>query len=519
MYDPSTLRPQVRAIDLRDALPDILLPDPVVVSGVSVASDDLDPGWAFVAIGGARHHGIKFAAQAERRGAVVVITDAAGRGSAGGLSIPVVVVDDPRAAAARVAKALYGPLIAQQRLVSVTGTNGKTTTTYLVRAALAPLLGPSGLMGTLEIDVDDHPLVASRTTAESPVVYRALGVAAQGGRRASVIEASAHALSLNRLDGLRFDTVIFTNLQHDHLDYYVTMDNYFQAKASLFDPERAKNGVVCVDDEWGRRLAARAEIPVATVSALSPTPDEFHGASNHWEVVSAANDPERWGVSFELRDPSGHVHRCFCPIPGLVNVQNAAVALVAAVQLGASLEQAIQGLASAPPVPGRMEIVPGDLETQPRVLVDYAHTAEALEAVLDTLRPLVSGRLILVFGTDGDRDATKREHLAQVAARGADTLWVTDENPRSEDAQSVRDYLLRGIRSVRSDFADAIEVTTCRRDAIREAILAARPGDLVVITGKGAEPFQEVRGVFHPFLDSAVAAEVLASPASRKESR
>lgn len=514
MSSTASLRPQIEPIPLAEALVELPLSAPIpggdrLVSGVSVDSNDLEAGWIFVAVGGETFHGIKFAPAAAERGAVAILTDERGVREAAEfkLEVPVIEVPDPRLAAALVAHRIYASTFADLVLVGVTGTNGKTTTTYLVRGALTPKYQRVALMGTLEVAVSDTPIVSSRTTHEAPVVYRALAVAAQNGYRAAVVEASSHALSLHRIAGLEFDSVLFTNLQHDHLDFYGTMDYYFAAKAQLFERTRARRGVVAVDDQWGQLLAHRAQIPVDTVSALSPTPPDLIGDQHHWAVTSLHNDPERWGISFQLRDPAGQQHDCFCPIPGKVNVQNAALALVAATQLGVTLDEARAGLAETAPPPGRMELVT-TIDRQPRVLVDYAHTPEAMSALLETLRPLVAGELIVVFGTDGDRDASKREELAAIAARGADRLWVTDENPRTEDPQQVRDYLIRGIRSVRPDLDRVLEVKTSRRDAIRRAILAGRPGDLVVITGKGAEPYQEIDGVKHAHLDSAVAWEV-----------
>lgn len=490
--------------------------DDLLVSGVSVDSSEMQPGWIFVGIPGANQHGARFAPAAVKNGAAVLVTDSAGVDVAGEIGVPIVVVEDPRLVAAKIAANIYGHALGKLRLSAVTGTNGKTTTTYLLRAALTgDEVGAGrlsvGLMGTLETAVSPTPVLASRTTAEAPVVYQALATAAQNGCWAAVVEASAHAMSLYRLEGLVFDSVIFTNLQHDHLDYYGDMENYFAAKAKLFAPDRARAGVVAIDDEWGRKLAREAQIPLLTVSALEQTPAEWAGSPTHWQVTSWANDPQRWGVSFVLVDPSGNEYDCFCPVPGSVNVQNAAVALLSATQMGVPLERAIAQLAQTPPIPGRMEIVPSDESRTARVLVDYAHTPEALTALLETIRPLVGGKLILVFGTDGDRDASKREELGRIAAEMADYLWVTDENPRTEDPEQVRAYLLRGISEVRPGLENVIEVKTCRRDAVREALLAAQPGDLVAITGKGAEPYQEVQGVKHAYSDTMVASETLAS--------
>lgn len=474
------------------------------ITGVTVSSDDCEPQWLFVAIPGLSQHGIRFAHAAKETGAVAVLTDAAGasRATAEGLGLPVVVVDDPRSHVAALAAAVYGQPARGLVTLAVTGTNGKTTTSYLMRAALAAAHPRAALCGTVETQVGPVSFEAERTTAESPVVQRFLALARECGAGAAVIETSAHALSLHRVDSVVFDVAAFTNLQHDHLDYYGDMEGYFNAKALLFTPEHAKRAVVCVDDEWGRRLAGSAPIPVTTVSALTDAPA-------HWRVRGAHPDPSIGRTVFTLVDPDGTGHEVRMPILGEVNVQNTAVALVSAVAAGIPLDGALRALEAAPQIPGRMEKVNPEPGNQPLVVVDYAHTSEALEWTLRSTRELTAGRVHIVFGTDGDRDASKREQLAGIAAAGADVLWVTDENPRTEDPQSIRDYLLRGIASQRPSMADVTEVRTCRRDAVRRAILAAQPGDTVIITGKGAEWYQEVEGIKHRYNDVPVAREVL----------
>ncbi|MCI1932472.1 MAG: UDP-N-acetylmuramoyl-L-alanyl-D-glutamate--2,6-diaminopimelate ligase [Ancrocorticia sp.] len=510
------VRPDITPVSLQQALTHVNVVDwgtanpEILVSGVTVDSSDVASGWIFVGISGFTHHGASYSQQAIANGAGVVVTDTAGAQLlSGAISAPVVTIEDPRSATPHIAAAIYGPYVQSMKLVSVTGTNGKTTTSYLTHAALSAHYGPTALLSTIEIVTGATHILSSRTTAEAPVVYRTLAASALAGERAGVVETSAHALSLHRVDGIAFDSAIFTNLQHDHLDYYHTMENYFEAKVQLFRPEHARRGVVCIDDAWGQQLAGRATIPVDTVSALQPTPPAFEGRANHWWVSQRHDDVASWGVSFTLHSPTGQKYACFCPILGAVNVQNAACAIIAATQLGVPIETAIDAIAHSRGVAGRMEKVPSNPAIHPRVLVDYAYTPEALEALLKTLRPLVKGRLIVVFGTDGDKDPSKREDLAAAAARLADDLWVTDENPRTEDPQQVRNYLLRGIKRVRPGMENVTEVTTCRRDAVREAIMSAHPGDLVAITGKGPEPYQVIKGVNHAYNDVPVALEVL----------
>ena len=508
--DPTPLARVLAGIDIEgfygvDGAPASIDASDVSVTGVTVSSDDCEPGWIFVAIPGLTQHGIRFAHAAIEAGASVILTDEEGRVQAHerGLGTPVVQVADPRGVVPALCANVYSCPSSRLTTMAVTGTNGKTTTSYLMRAAIASRFPQASLCGTVEMHVGPISFEAVRTTAEAPVIARFLAATEQYECGAGVIELSAHALSLHRVDGVVFDVAAFTNLQHDHLDYYGDMEHYFAAKALLFTPEHSRAGVVCVDDKWGQRLAAEATVPVTTVSALSTT-------SADWQVRDIAPDQSIGRTVFTLVDPDGVGHRVAMPILGEVNVQNTAVAIVSAVTLGIDLPDVIASIEDAPQIPGRMEKVNPTPGAQPLVIVDYAHTPEALEWTLRSTRELTPGKVVIVFGTDGDRDATKREHLAAIAAREADVLWVTDENPRTEDPQSIRDYLLRGIASVRPGMEDVTEVTTCRRDAVRRAILAADPGDTVIITGKGAEWYQEIQGIHHRYNDVPVAAEVLA---------
>ncbi len=481
------------------------------VSGVTMSNWDIEEGWAFVGVPGDRRHGAVFAKDAKDRGAHLLVTDDEGAVLAADVGLPVLVVENPRKAAGVIASQLHASDIDDLTLVGVTGTNGKTTTTYLLRAALAPICEPMGVLGTLEVDTGDRKIAAERTTHESPVVYRTLAQGAQAGMEGMVVEVSSHALSLNRVQNVLFDLAVFTNLQHDHLDFYNnSMDLYFRAKAELFSPEHAKAGVVGVDDKYGRELARNAQIPVTTVQvATDDAPDV--GDAPLWKVSDARADAKAFGTRFTLRAPSGETWEAFCPIPGSVNVQNAALSIVGARVLGASVEDAIEAVSVAPSIPGRMQTVPKRSPHQPKVVVDYAHTPEAIEQLLLDFRELTAGNLIAVFGTDGDRDATKRKPLARITAELADVLWVTDENPRTEDAASIRAQLLEGVREARPDMENVFEVATSRRDAIREAILAAEPEDTILIFGKGAEPYQEIRGVKHRHLDVEVVEDVFDS--------
>ncbi|MDO4612661.1 MAG: UDP-N-acetylmuramoyl-L-alanyl-D-glutamate--2,6-diaminopimelate ligase [Actinomycetaceae bacterium] len=480
------------------------------VSGVSVDSTDIAPGDLFIAVPGLSTHGAAFAADAVAAGAVAVLTDEAGAAKvAADLGeIPVVTVPDPRSVEGEVAAMVYADPSARLCTVGVTGTNGKTTTAYLLHEALQGVGVPALLQGTGVQQVGEDRVYTSRTTAEAPVIQRLMALALEREMSGAVLEVSAHAVSLSRVRGVHFDAVGFTNLQHDHLDYYGDMEHYFAAKAGLFDPALAERGVVCVDDEWGKRLARESRIPVITVSTT--------GADADVRAVDIKADPLSGGTHFRLVG-EGISQEMFCPLPGLVNVQNLSVAALVATQAGLDLVEVAQALAHASQVPGRMETIPSDTpQEDPLIIVDYAHTPEALDAILHTARELTRGQLHIVFGTDGDRDASKRPGVGRAAARGADLLWVTDENPRTEPPHVMREQLLEGIDTVRPNREGVTVIETSRRDAIRQAIMSAAPDDTVIITGKGAEEIQEIDYCTHPFRDQDVARECLEGRARRR---
>src|SRR5665811_1909732 len=310
-------------------------------------------------------------------------------------------------------------------------------------------------------------------------------------------ETSSHALALDRVGGVELDVVGFTNLQRDHLDFHGDMEGYFRDKARLFVPGRARRAVICVDDEWGLRLARSIDIPVETVATRAGGP----GAEMaDWRVTDATIGLDGVGSTFTLTGPDGVVVSAASPLPGLVNVSNAALAVVLAHRAGVPLEAAVAGVASAHAIPGRMERVVERGPGQALCLVDYAHTPDALTLALEAVRPITPGRLVIVFGSDGDRDRGKRPIMGEIAARLADVLVVTDENPRSEDPADIRSAILSGVREVRPDGRDVHEVAP-RSEAVRLGVELAVEGDTVIVTGKGHEPTQEIAGVFHRYND------------------
>lgn len=479
----------------------------IAVTGVSVASKDVSDGDIFIAVPGKIKHGATYSPCAVEHGASAIVTDAAGLEHAQDLGVPVLLVDDPRAVAGPLAGAIYQHPSRDLVTVAVTGTNGKTTTSHFIAAALEAGLGSVGLFGTIELRLGDSRIDSSRTTLEAPVQHRLMAVARELGVASVVTEASSHGIALHRLAELQFDVAVFTNLQHDHLDFHGTMDEYFAVKASLFAPETSTCGVAVIDDEWGVRLAQKAQIPVATVST-HPNDESPEALAADWRVLSYELGLDGVGSTFALRTPDGSVHTAYSPLPGIVNITNAATAIAAAVAAGVELEAAIAAIRLAPMVPGRMERVIDRGHGLPLCIVDYAHTPEALEYALGAVRPITPGTLAIVFGSDGDRDQEKRPELGEVAARLADVLFVTDENPRSEEPAAIRSAVLAGVQSIRPDLDRVTEVTTSRADALRQAVAMFGEGDTVIVTGKGHELTQEIAGVFHEYNDGDVYREI-----------
>lgn len=482
------------------------VPADLLTSGITVASGDVLAGDVFVALPGAHTHGAAHAAQALAAGAVAVVTDAAGADLVAREqtpAVPVLLTDDPRALAGPLAAWLHDHPARRLTTVGLTGTNGKTTTTYFVDAALRRAHERTVVMGTVELRIGEESIESPRTTVEAPVVQSVLALGRERGATAAAMEVSSHALALGRLNGLELDVAGFTNLQRDHLDFHGDMEGYFRAKAELFRPAHARRGVVVVDDEWGRRLAAEATIEVDTVATHVGAPE---GETADWAVTEADIGLDGVGSAFVLRGPDGTVHRALSPLPGLVNVSNAALAIVIAHRAGVPLDVAIDAVGHAHEIPGRMERVierRGGPGSRPLCLVDYAHTPDALVLALEAVRPITPGRLVIVFGSDGDRDRGKRPIMGAVAARLADVLVVTDENPRSEDPASIRAAILSGVRDERPDLADVHEATS-RTQAIHDALDLATELDTIIITGKGHEPTQEIAGAFHRYNDRDV---------------
>lgn len=479
----------------------------VWLTGVAHASQSVQAGDLYAALPGVRTHGARFAGDAAERGAVAVLTDAGGVELAQETGVPTLVVDDPRALLGDAAAFVYGFPARDMTVVGVTGTNGKTTVTSLLHAVLTDVHGACGLVGTIETRLGDVVVPSVRTTPEASDLQAILATMRERGITACALEVSSHALALGRVGGLVVDVAGFTNLSTDHLDFHPDMEHYFATKASLFTPARSRRGVVVVDDGWGRRLAALARVPVRTVAADPDDPDAPQVAAATWSVSGI--EPDAAGSRALLRAPDGVRHDLRVPMPGLVNVANAALTVALAVECGIDPAVAVAALAHAPMVPGRMELVSAG--QRPVVVVDYAHSPDALARALATLRASSPSPLVVVIGAGGDRDRGKRGPMGAVAAQGADVVVVTDDNPRSEDPAGIRAAVLAGAGSVPG--ARVTEVAG-RAEAIEVGLALAGQGTLLV-AGKGHEQGQEADGAVEPFDDRDVARSVLARAVGR----
>ncbi|MFD0400763.1 UDP-N-acetylmuramoyl-L-alanyl-D-glutamate--2,6-diaminopimelate ligase [Kitasatospora sp. NPDC059811] len=485
--------------------------DPVeggLVSGVTHDSRAVRPGDVYVAFPGANHHGAAFAAQAAAAGAAALLTDPAGAELAAGTGLPLLVVDRPRARMGELAAAVYGRPSERLLMIGLTGTNGKTTTSYLVEGGLLGAGRAPGVIGTVEMRVGDERIKSERTTPEATDLHAILGVMAERGADAVTMEVSSHALVYGRTDGVTYDVSLFNNLTPEHLDFHPDMEDYFQAKARLFQPGKSRHGVVNVDDEYGRRLAAEAKIPVTTFSATGAVEAD-------WRAVDVQLGPV--GSTFRVLGPDGAEADAAVPLPGPFNVANALAAITLLVAAGLPLERAVAGVAAVPGVPGRLERV--DAGQAFVAVVDYAHKPDALQAVLGSLREVTKGRLHVVVGCGGDRDPHKRGPMGAIAARLADTALLTSDNPRSEDPLAILASMLTGAAAVPEAERGTVLVVPDRAEAIRIAVARAHAGDTVLVAGKGHELGQYVRDEIRPFDDREVLRESITQTTAARGDR
>jgi UDP-N-acetylmuramoyl-L-alanyl-D-glutamate--2,6-diaminopimelate ligase len=504
------------------------------VSSLAYDSRRVLPGALFFCVTGLQSDGHRFAGEAIERGAAALVVE-----RPLGLGVPEIQVESVRASMGPIAASFHGDPTAELRVIGVTGTNGKTTTAYLVRAMMEALGGRCGLLGTVKSVIAGEELPVVRTTPEAIDLQADFRAMLDGGDRACAMEVSSHALALGRTDAVRFTAAIFTNLTQDHLDFHPTMEDYFQAKRLLFGlapgglaeggggaasvvrpsdvPSAAATGtgsaarppgvsVINIGDPYGRRLAREIVGKVVTFAVEDDADYSARALRSDFD-----------GTRFELRTPAGG-HTVALPMPGRFNVANALGALAAAHALGGNLMQLVAALERGVRVPGRFESI--DEGQDFAVIVDYAHTPDSLENVLLAARELTTprrGRLLCVFGAGGDRDRGKRPLMGGVAARLADVLLVTSDNPRSEDPQVIAREIMAGVAQADPPPGASPPVMELdRRAAIGQAVEQARAGDVLVIAGKGHEQGQEFAdGLKLPFDDASVAREALGVRVSR----
>ena len=463
------------------------------ITGLFCDSRQAVPGSLFVAISGYESDGHRYIPAAADKGAAVCVCEKRPEGA-----LPYVLVADSRRALAQLSSNYYGDPSREMTMIALTGTSGKTTSTMLIKHVLEQQPGLKvGLIGTNQNMIGDRILPAERTTPESIELQELFRLMKDGGCSHVVMEVSSHSLVLERVAGIDYAVSAYTNLSRDHLDFHETMEEYARSKALLFE-KQSRAAVINLDDDWAEYMIGRANCPVMTYSTRDGAADLF--ADNI--VLKAA------GVSYDLRY-KGEVYPISLGIPGLFSVYNSLDVIGCCLQLGLSPEAIAEALATAPGVKGRVEVVPTDGDYT--ILIDYSHKPDALEKVLKTLRAVTEGRLVALFGCGGDRDRTKRPIMASVAAELADFVIVTSDNPRTEDPQAIIDEILPGLAGYDTPHAAICD----RAEAIRYAIDNHRPGDVILLAGKGHETYQEINHQKLHMDEREIVAEHLAARAAR----
>jgi UDP-N-acetylmuramoyl-L-alanyl-D-glutamate--2,6-diaminopimelate ligase len=479
------LKTLLAAISVRE----IIGPVDRAVESIAYDSRRVQRDGLFVALRGKKSDGHDFIGQAIEKGAAVIVAERAEKHP----RATCVVVENTRSAMADLSARFFNYPAHKLKLAAVTGTNGKTTTTFLIKHICEKAGMRTGLLGTVRYEIGERVLPAVRTTPESLDLQELLSQILNAGCKATAMEVSSIAIEEERTRGIEWDAAVFTNLTQDHLDYHGTMENYFEAKAKLFDqlPHQQKKkkpvAIINIEDRYGRQLIKRIDKKISVVTFGVGLNADFRASNYRMEFG---------GTSYQL-DARGKSYLVRVPLIGRFNVANSIAALAAANALGISLRDAVLSLGKSPQVPGRLEIVPAKRQFQ--VFVDYAHTPDALLNVLKTLRELEPRRLIVVFGCGGDRDREKRPLMGQVADQNADYAIVTSDNPRKEDPDKIIGDIEKGFRG------DHFEKITDRAQAISRAIEIAQPRDIVLIAGKGHENYQEFADHTVPFEDIQVA--------------
>jgi UDP-N-acetylmuramoyl-L-alanyl-D-glutamate--2,6-diaminopimelate ligase len=480
---------QLKTLLAATSVREIIGPIDRPVESIAYDSRRMQRNGLFVALRGEKSDGHDFIGQAIEKGATVIVAERAEKNS----RATCVVVDDTRAAMADISAKFFNYPARKLKLAGVTGTNGKTTTTFLIKHICEKAGMRCGLLGTVRYEIGERVLPATRTTPESIDLQELLAQIRDAGCKTAAMEVSSHALAQERVRDIEWDVAVFTNLTQDHLDYHGTMENYFAAKAKLFEQlshqeEKKKPvAVINIDDRYGQKLIAKIDKKILVVTFGTSLKADFRVSNYRMEFGRTSYQLDTRGKSYLVR----------VPLIGRFNVANSVAALAAANALGLSIREAVLSLGKSPQVPGRLEVVPAKRQFQ--VFVDYAHTPDALLNVLKTLRELEPQRLIVVFGCGGNRDREKRPLMGAVADQNADFAIVTSDNPRKEDPDKIIAEIEKGFRGTH------FEKITDRIAAISRAIELAQPHDIVLIAGKGHESYQEFADHTVPFEDIQVA--------------
>ena len=463
----------------------------VEVTGVVYDSRQVTPGALFAAVPGEHVDGADFISDAVSRGAVAVVAEC---GFDPGSGVVLVKVREGRRALAALANAFYGDLSKQLFTVGVTGTNGKTTTTYMIRDILRAGGFEPGLLGTVAYEVGARSIPATRTTPEAPEIHAMFERMCQYGCDAAVMEVSSHAIAMERVHGIDFNVAVFTNLTQDHLDFHGGMEAYFETKARFFEFLRdhgERTAVINIDDLWGRKLAEERLVNLPMVT---------YGFGETAQVRATKVKPSLSGTEFYVETPWGK-GPVSLKLLGRFNVHNALAALAAGGVSGVDFQTMVTAVENVTAVPGRLELVFD--RRKRRIFVDYAHTDDALKNVLTTLREICKGRLIVVFGCGGNRDHGKREKMGRVASQLADYSIITSDNPRNEEPAMIAAHILEGFGEARN-----CEVVLDRREAIAAGIAMMKRKDVLLVAGKGHETYQEFKGTVVPFDDREIVREI-----------
>lgn len=474
-----TLRPaKVNGKNLSSFDPKLFNSD-VVITGVSINASEVKSGDLFIALPGTKTHGMNFIDQAISKGAVAVLSDRKIESK-----IPVFIDPSPRNLVGSISDWVYNKPFSKLEAVGITGTNGKTTTSNLIKQLWELNNINSGLIGTLGVEIGEEKMAGVRTTPEADELQALAAVMVERGNTQLAMEVSSIAIDQGRINSAKYKVVAFSNLTQDHLDYHKSMDQYFDAKAKLFTPEFAQNAVINIDDQYGQRLYKMSKLPIKTVSRSDKSTDWYYSR------IESLSD----GYKVEISGKSGQIISGNFPLIGDHNLDNLLLAVACVSICGLTDIQITNSISKLKSVPGRLEIISAGQSFS--AVVDYAHTPDAVSRVLKSVRSFTSGRVIGILGCGGDRDKSKRLPMGQALFNGSDLSIFTSDNPRSEKAEAILKDMTAGINMAEKGF-----VLTDRKDAINFAVKTAKPGDCILLMGKGHESGQEISGVITPFDD------------------